>query len=123
MNGLTSAPMPGKSGVVFMVISGVDGEGRARTVFAARVAGMDGVRGARAARVLPETAPLVPVKPQTPEGICGGTVAAGGKIQPNPPAHNFRQFKLLGQLGLQQAQDSLCGQFAVGVVRGKRAGF
>ena len=106
-----------------MVGSGVKGGNGAGTKLLAGVAGMDVVRGARAARVLPETAPLVPVKPQTPEGICGGTVAAGGKIQPNPPAHNFRQFKLLGQLGFQQAQDSLCGQFAVGVVRGKRAGF
>ena len=88
MNGSTSA---GKRGVAFIVISGVKVGGRARTVFAARVAGMNGVRGASAARVLPETAALVPVKAQTPKGIGGGAVAAGGKIQPNPPPHNFSQ--------------------------------
>ena len=83
-----------------MVGSGVEVGGKARTVFAARVASMDGVRSARTARVLPETAPLVPVKAQTPEGIGGGAVAAGGKLQPNPAANNLGQFVLLGELGL-----------------------
>lgn len=106
-----------------MVISGVEVGGRARTVFAARVAGMDRVRGARAARVLPETATLVPVKPQTPESVGGGAVAAGGKIQPNPTANDFRQFILGGQLGFEQTQDCLQGQFTVGGMGGEGAGF
>jgi hypothetical protein len=123
LNGLTSDSMPGKSGVVFMVVSGVKGEGRARTVFAARVAGMDIVRSARPARVLPEATALIPVKAKTPEGIGGGAMGAGGKIQPNPTANDFNQFVLGGQLGFQQVQDGLRGQFTVGAVRGKGAGF
>jgi hypothetical protein len=106
-----------------MVISGVEGESRARTVFAARVARMDVVRGASPARVLPEATALVPVKAQTPKGIGGGAVAAGGKIQPNPTANDFNQFVLGGQLVFQQVQDGLRGQFTVGAVRCKGAGF
>jgi hypothetical protein len=106
-----------------MVVSGVKGEGRARAVFAARVAGMDVVRSASPARVLPEATALIPVKAQTPKGIGGGAVAAGGKIQPNPTANDFRQFVLGGQLGFQQVQNLLQGQFTVGGVRGKGACF
>ena len=123
MNGLTSDSMPGKSGVVFMVISGVEGESRARTVFAARVARMDVVRSASTARVLPDATALIPVKTQTPKGVGGGTVTAGGKIQPNPTANDFNEFVLGGQLGFEQVQDGLRGQFTVGAVRGKRACF
>ena len=60
-----------------MAVSGVEVGGKARTVFAARVASVDGARGARPARVLPETAALIPVKAQTPEGVCGGAVGNG----------------------------------------------
>jgi hypothetical protein len=115
--------MPGKSGVVFMVVSSVKIGGGARTVFAARVARMDKVRGARTARVLPKTTALIPVKTQTPKGVRGGTVTAGGKIQPNPTANDFSQFVLGGQLGFQQVQDFLQGQFTVGGVRGEGASF
>lgn len=106
-----------------MVSSGVEVGGKARTVFAARVAGMDGVRRARAARVLPETAALIPVKAQTPEGIGGGSVGADGKLQPNPPAHNLGQFVLVRQLSFEQSQNRRCGQFAVGIARGAGASF
>jgi hypothetical protein len=115
--------MPGKSGVAFMVISGVKGEGRARTVFATRVAGMDVVRGASPARVLPDATALIPMKAQTPKGIGGGAVGVGGKIQPNPTANDFNQFVLGGQLGFKQVQDGLRGQLTVGAVGGKSAGF
>jgi len=101
-----------------MVGSGVEVGGKARTVFTARVAGVDGVRRARAARVLPETAALIPMKAQTPEGIGDSAMGAGGKLQPNPPAHNLGQFVLLGQLGLEQSQNRQCGQFAVRVGSG-----
>ena len=84
---------------------------------------MDVVRSARAARVLPDASALVPVKTQTPKGIGGGAVAADGKIEPNPTANDFRQFVLSGQLGFEQVQDSLHGQFAVGAVGGEGAGF
>jgi hypothetical protein len=106
-----------------MVISGVEGGSRARTVFAARVAGMDVVRSASPARVLPEATALIPVKAKTPKDIGGGAIGAGGKIQPNPTANDFNQFVLGGQLGFKQVQDALCGQFTVGAVRGKGAGF
>jgi hypothetical protein len=105
LNGLTSISKPGKSGVVFMAISGVEGGNRTRTVFAARVAGMDVVRGAKAARVLPKTAAFVPMKAQTPKGIGGGAVGTGRKIEPNPTANDFRQFVLRGQLGFEQVQN------------------
>lgn len=115
MNGATSA---GEKDVVFMVGSGVEVGGKARTVFAARVAGVDGVRRARAARVLPEATALIPVKAQTPEGFGDGAMSPGGKLQPDPPAHNLGQFVLLGQLGLEQSQNRQCGQFAVCAVSG-----
>lgn len=104
-------------------MSGVEGGGKLRTEFAAWVAGMNGVRSTRPARVLPETAALIPVKAQTPEGVGGYAMRAGRKIQPNPPPHDFSQFILLGQLSFEQIQDGLCGQFAIGFVRGEGAGF
>jgi len=115
--------MPGKNGVVFMVISGgevADGTG---TVFAAWVARMDKVRGASTARMLPKATALIPVETQTPKGVRGGAVAAGGKIQPYPTANDFSQFVLGGQLGFKQVQDRLRGQFAVGSVSGEGASF
>lgn len=84
---------------------------------------MRGVRGARAARVLPETAALIPMKAQTPEGISSGAMGTSGKLQPNPPSDNLGQFVLPGQLGFKQIQDGLCGQLAVGLVRDEGAGF
>ena len=75
--------------------------------------------------MLPETAALIPVEAKPPKDIGGGTVAAGGKVQPNPTANDFRQFVLGGQLGFEQVQDGLCGQFTVGIMGGGRpfAGF
>ena len=84
---------------------------------------MDVVGSARTARVLPETTALIPVKAQTPEGISGGTVAAVGKIQPNPTANDFSQFVLGGQLVFEQVQDFLRGQLAMDAVGGKGACF
>ena len=107
-----------------MVISGVEGGGGGTgAVFAARVARMDKVRGASPARVLPKATALIPVETQTPKGVRGGTVAAGRKIQPYPPANDFSQFVLGGQLGFKQVQDRLRGQFAVGSVSGEGASF
>jgi hypothetical protein len=113
--------MPVKNGVVFMAISGV--RNGTRTIFAARVARMDKVRGASPARVLPKATALIPVKAQTPKGVGGGAVGAGGKIQPNPTANDFSQFVLGGQLGFEQVQDGLRGQLTVGAVRGEGASF
>ena len=106
-----------------MVGSGIKAGGRTRAILAARVAGMDVVRSASPARVLPEATALIPVKAKAPKDIGGGTVTAGGKIQPNPTSNDFSQFKLGGQLGLKQAQDRLRGQFPVGEAGGKGAGF
>jgi hypothetical protein len=63
------------------------------------------------------------MKAKTPKGIGGGAVGAGGKIQPNPTANDFRQFVLGGQLGLEQGQNGLRGQFPVCRVRGEGASF
>jgi hypothetical protein len=96
LNGSTKA---GKSGVVFMVVSGVKGGSQTGTVFAARVTGMTVIRSASPARVLPEATALVPVKTKTPKDIGSGTVGAARKIEPNPAANDFGQFKLLRKLG------------------------
>jgi hypothetical protein len=63
------------------------------------------------------------MKAKTPKGVGGGTVGADGKIQPNPTANDFRQFVLGGQLGFEQVQDCLGGQFTVGAVGGEGASF
>ena len=120
MNGATSGE---EREVAFMVGSGVEVGGKARTVFAARVAGMDGVRSARAARVLPETAALIPVKAQTPKRVRRRAVTGLRKIKPDPFSDNLGQFVLLRQLSFEQSQNRQCGQFAVGIVRGAGAGF
>jgi hypothetical protein len=73
--------------------------------------------------VLPEATALVPVKAKTPKDIGGGAVGALGKIEPNPLSHNLGQFKLLRQLGFQETQNGLRGQFTVAGVRGEGAGF
>ena len=106
-----------------MVSSSVKGGNGTGTEFLARVARMDVIWGARPARVLPDTTALIPMETETPKDIGGGAMAVGGKIQPNPTAHNFSQFVLGGQLGFEQAQNGLRGQFAVGVVRPEGAGF
>ncbi len=81
------------------------------------------IRSASPARVLPETTALIPMKAKTPKDIGSGTVRMAGKIEPNPAANDFRQFILVGQLGFQEAQNGLCGQFPVAGVRGEGAGF
>ena len=81
------------------------------------------VRSTSPARMLPEATALIPVKAKTPKDIGGGTVRLAGKIQPNPTANNFRQLVLFGQLGFQEAQNGLRGQFAVAGMRGEGAGF
>ena len=100
-----------------MAGSSVNGGDETRAEFLARIAGMDKIRSKRTARVLPEATALIPMKTQTPEGISGGGVLAGGKVQPYPLPNDFRQFVLLGQLGFQQSQNGVRRQFPVGVVR------
>jgi hypothetical protein len=99
-----------------MVGSGVKGGNGTGTKLFARVAGMNEIRSARTTGVLPQAAALTPVKTKTPKGISGGSVARGGKIQPNPSPDNFRQFVLVGELGFEQVQNGLDGQFAFRVV-------
>src|ERR1035438_4747143 len=101
--------------VVFMaqfLSSGLHVSGEITAVFGARVVGVRGVGRTRSARVLPDAPALIPMKAQTPKGICGGAVAGGGKLQPNPPANNLRQFVLLRQLRPQIVQNLLRRQFA-----------
>ena len=100
-----------------MVGSSVKGGNGARTEFLARVARMNEIRSKRPARVLPEATALIPMEAQTPEGISGGGVLAGGKVQPYPLPNDFSQFVLLRQLGFQQSQNGVRRQFPVGAVR------
>ncbi len=115
MNGATSGE---EREVAFMVGSGVEVGGKARTVFAARVAGVDGVRSTRAARVLPETAALIPMKTQTPKRVRRRAVTGLRKIKPDPFPDNLGQFVLLWQLRPQKGQDFLRGKLPVRVVFG-----
>ena len=87
--------------------------GRARTVFAARVAGVDVVRRATPARVLP-------VKAQTPKRVRRRPMTRGGEIQPNPFPDDLGQLELLRQLLPQTVQNCLRGKLAVRVVLGVR---
>ncbi len=96
---------------------GVKGRNGTGTKLPARVARVNEVRSKRPARVLPEATALIPVEAQTPEGISGGGVLAGGKVQPYPLPNDFSQLVLLGQLGFQQSQNGVRRQFPVGVVR------
>jgi len=85
-------------------------------VFGARVGGVCGVGGKRSARVLPDATALIPMETQVPKGIRGGAMAGGGKFQPNPFAYHLGQLVLAWQLCLQQLQNLLRRQLAVGVV-------
>ena len=100
-----------------MVGLGVKGGNGTRTELLAGVARMNEVRSKRPARVLPEATALIPMETQTPKGISGGGVLAGGKIQPNPLTDDFSQFVLLWQLCFQQSQNGVRRQLPVGVVR------
>jgi hypothetical protein len=73
--------------------------------------------------MLPQTTALIPMKAKTPKGIGGGAVGAGGKIQPNPAANDFRQFVLFGQLGFEQVQDGLRRQLPICRMSGEGASF
>ena len=63
-----------------------------------------------AARVLPNTAPLIPVKAQRPKHLRQHWFPCWGNIEPNPFADDFGQFVLLGQLCPQEIQDCFRGQ-------------
>src|ERR1039457_8392 len=100
----------------FFLSSGFHVGGKITAVFGARVVGVRGVRRTRSARVLPDATALIPMKAQTPKGVCGGAVAGLWKIQPNPFADNLGKLVLAWQFSFQQSQNLLGGQFAVGVV-------
>jgi len=80
--------------------SGLQVGGKIAAVFGARVAGMRGKGRTRAARVLPDAAALIPMEAETVKSICGGAVAGGGKLQPNPFADNLGEFVLARKLRL-----------------------
>ncbi len=76
---------------------GLDVGGEIAAVFGARVAGMGGKGRTRTARMLPDAPALIPMETQTAKGVGDGTVAGGGKCQPNPLADNLGEFVLLRQ--------------------------
>ena len=67
LNGFTSDSKPGKTDVVFMaqiLSSGFHVGGKIAAILGARVGGMTAERVKSSARMLPDTAPLVPMKAQ-----------------------------------------------------------
>src|ERR1019366_2738701 len=100
----------------FFLSSGFHVGGKLAAVFGAGFAGVRRVRRKCATRVLPDATALIPMKAQTVKGVCGGAVAGLWKIQPNPFADNLGKLVLAWQFPLQQSQNLLRGQFAVGVV-------
>ena len=68
-------------------------------------AGMDAERVERAAGMLPDAAPLIPVKAQSPKQTGQTGLASGRKVQPNPFADNLGNFVLARQ---PCAQVTLC---------------
>jgi len=76
------------------------GQNISREIAAILGAGVGGVRAQRvklSARMLPDSAPVIPMKAQTPERG-SQSLLFGGQGQPNPFADNFRPFVLLRKL-------------------------
>ena len=85
--------------------SGQDIGGIKGTIFGARVGGVTAERVELAAGMLPDAAPLVPMKTQRPKQPCQTGLASGRDIQPNPFADDFGQFVLPRQQSPQAIQD------------------
>lgn len=85
-------------------------------VFAARVARVRRERLKCPTRVLPDAAPFIPVKAQSPKCPANDVLTVGRKLNPYPRANDFRQFVLLRQLRFQKLQNLFRGQSAIGIV-------
>ena len=90
--------------------------GKIAAILGARVGRMSAQRVELAAWMLPDTAPLIPVKAQRPKHLGQHRLPCWGNIEPNPLADDFRQFVLLGQLCPQEIQDRLGGQPTIDLV-------
>ena len=112
---------------VHTLSSGKNVGGKIGAILGARVGGMDAERVKTAARMLPDAAPLIPVKAQSPKHTGQPGLASGRNVQPNPFADNLGQFVLPRQPCPQIIQNRLRGQSAVGAmpdkIRLRLAGF
>ena len=88
---------------------------------------MDAERVETAARMLPDAAPLIPVKAQSPKQTGQTGLTSGRNVQPNPFADDLGQFVLPRQPCPQIIQNSFGGQSPVGAmpdkIRLRLAGF
>ena len=92
--------MPKEDLFAFMVLvlsSGENVSGKIGAILGARVGGMDAEWVERAARMLPDAAPLIPVKAQSPKQTGQTRLASGRNVQPNPFADNLGDFVLSRQ--------------------------
>jgi len=87
--------------------------GEIGAILGAWVGGMDAERVERAARMLPDAAPLIPVKAQSPKQTGQTGFASGRNVQPNPLADNLGNLVLARQPRPQAVQDSLRGQSTI----------
>jgi hypothetical protein len=106
---LASAFTDSASGV-FIGSSWLDVGGKIRAIPGVPVGGMGAERVNQSARVLPDTAPLIPVKAKTPKQLCQCWFSRRRNIQPNPFADDFRKPVLIRQPRPQVIQDRLGGQ-------------
>jgi hypothetical protein len=71
------------------ISSGLHIGGKIAAILFARVGGMTTERVKLAARMLPDTAPLIPVKAQRPKHLCQHRFPCRGHVEPNPLADNL----------------------------------
>ena len=88
-------------------------------IFGARVGRMTAQRVKPAAGMLPDTAPLVPMKAQSPKRLCQHRLVCWRNVEPNPFADDLGQFILAWQLRPQAIQDLFRGQPAIGAMPDK----
>jgi len=109
------------------ISSGQNIGGKIGAILGARVGGMDAEWVERAARMLPDAAPLIPVKAQSPKQTGQTRLASGRNVQPNPFADNLGDFVLPRQSSPQIVQNRFGGQAAIGAmpdkIRLRLAGF
>ena len=87
--------------------------GKIGAILGARVGRMDAERVESAARMLPDAAPLIPVKAQSPKQAGQTGLAGGRNVQPNPLADNLGNFVLPRQPCPQIVQNRFGGQAAI----------
>ena len=117
-----TVPVPQEDLFAFMVLAlsrELHISGKIGAILGARVGGMDAELIKTAARMLPDAAPLIPVKTQSPKQTGQTGLACGRNVQPNPFADNFGNLVLPRQPCPQVIQNRLGRQTAVGAMPDK----